>query len=1226
MIQKIPINILLRSGVFLTSFAIVFHFYFFEEMDSKGAVTDFIAIIELNGEYPEKIKNEDQKVKQNREGDLLFVGLINAIRDEINSSKVYSGKSIILGVNAKKGYIYSHRIDGGSYIEVNVNRAEVKSFQDYLKKTSSAISKDNNQRDTSRILVEFKNKIIIKSNAKNKNQAKLYETVNKKNSINDYIVIFHRPLTRDAYETLETCCAALIKKYDEQLFKRFKGSLSDFLHNENESTAIWDRTYSVNESPERFQLGNQSYQISPIGAIADYLEKHVSIKQTHFYLASNFLGEEPAKEVADKFVRVISKNPSNYFHFVLLPTSKGSTQQSNFASLYNRISRDAREQSKKPGKPPIKLRKAQVNRNFFYKKAINSILVDVEENRELAEKIGTDLEEKYGGKAIFETHFKERNGIFLPDNLRAKYLASLLNENYLKVLLFNGDNKYSQGLIIKNLLLDSNFSEEKHELITQIKQKARPGNTRIGWNVIKLLMLMDLDDYNLFSKIFYKQKEIRKYRNAIESFRRAPMSSFKTLYKTFGQDILTLDAQAKDALDEFTQKLGFVPNFSNDEASVFLFACSELDSGSNEHKSLLATIVLSSLNENEFFELLRRLKVVHQKTVTKVEKIKKRKFLDIVLDVSSVTQPNSEIRFKAIPLEQNKRFYTILASESFDKARARADIPDDFIAKRQSDHIRDLDTFLLDIVSYYIDYERNYGASRNIIVSPKDRPSLINHIVSQIFHKDFRYTPSIIMASLCLVMSIFSIFYLRVSSNLITGYGKEAKYIFRFELSIALVVIFSFSYFFYKGQYLISPELAVNDPLFNKLKYIFYFLTLVVLFLLFFPFITNHTNLGHLWYFTKLKADSFRKSTSLLLPYLIAILVVMIPSTQHGLTFANLPKSYAYFVLGGLFIFYVLLFFLHIFYEQDNSIYKTGLSSLDNKVKEFVDQTVEYRKDDPDDLTKMLIRAKGFDFKEFIPVDINQGLKDLSLSASLKHGAFMYPLGYSALQGKLVKKDFDLEQMGDLMFISFISDDLINTRLACIPRAELRQKTGAYMAKAWLELVKSVYSKWTFSAYFPRSNNLHDYYQKGDIDDFQEYFNDEIMLAIKGKKKLTDLRKQVQRVLTTIPLDMDIVMLTDTYYANDCRALMIKFIQGTRRMGIVINIEDQYKTVKRFLFDYYGAYPEIWPKGWRIRIYKKSLSNLLEVTTNLPTSLNASFRTPLKNALGQLIKKNESQI
>ena len=1275
-------NKLLRIGIFVISLSTIFYFYFLENSDSKGAVTDFLAIIEVKGEYSKKIDikpNKEIKVKEANlsEGDRLFINTIREIYNKVYDSKVYSGKAIILGVNSEKGQIYPHLVDGGTYIRTNVSKEAYSQLSQFRKNLSTKNFPDMNPRVLKQIDVELKNKISqedgnlesgqLSQNARavlkdfssdlfddsDKQVEKLNVENFKFNNFQDfddllgklseqkqnqpgtgiqkhisqelskkisskYSIIYHRPLTRSSYDLLEKHCKEALAAYDKSLFNEFKTAV----FGKGENKTIWYRSQGA--IPFKKNSNNKSGSVSPVEAIADYLENNISVKQTHFYLANSFLNAKAPKEVAKKFVNVISKNPDNYFHFIVLPQgSVGSTQGGNFAKLYQYITDVNNQHLKTKGKPLIELRQISIQRNFFYQKMLNSILDDIGKFPEQAHAIGEELEINYGRDKIFRTLFKQENGKYIPNDLKTIITNKLLNKAYLEIILQNGGHLYSQGQLLKGILLHNKFGQQREEIIASMRKKLTDPKTSHWKNALRLLVLIEREDYQRYSEQFYLHQEFKERQTEIERFRRSPSSSISSSIQSFNLKDRRLEMIANQSLTELFDQTDH--SYSQPDRMLDYF----LDrSEGNPNDQFIGNAVLSWFDEESHFDILTQLKILSSKDFALKEQ-----FLDLVIKETSVIHPKDQLRFKALPLELNKRFYFNLALQAFspvDSQNFKLNDGD----KQLNQEIIIFENLLAGIALSASDFDLDYPSSKNIIISQSENDSkasapvqgsITEHIIGQIFHKDFRYTPSAIMAGLCIIMSLMSIFYLRVSSGLVTGYKKGARYIFAFEVLITAAVVVVIYSIIDKEQYLISPKLAVDDPLFNGMKYTFYFLTGLVAFMLASPFVSNFTNKGHLVYFTKLKLYSAIKSVSLLLPYLVAILIVMIPSTPKGLTFANLPKPYAIYFMLGLSGLYLLLYLLHFLYEQDAASYKPGLTALNDKVKEFVDQTVDYRKDEQDDPTTMLVRAKGFDFKEFIPVDVNQGLKDISLSASLKHGAFMYPLGYSALQGKLLKKDFDLEQMGDMMFVSFISDDLINSRLSCISRVELRQKTGAYMAKAWLELVRSVYSKWTFSAFFPRTNNLLDYYIVGDVGDVQEYFNAEIMEAIANKKELPYLKRQVEKVLSRIPLDMDIVMLTDTYFANDCRELIARFIQGTKRMGILINIEDQYKTAWR-AFDYYGAYPDMFPEGYRLTTYKKSLTNLLEVTTTLPTSLNQNFRTPLQNSLRQLIKKNETQI
>jgi hypothetical protein len=1278
-------------GIFVISFATIFYFYFFENSDNKGAVTDFLAIIEVQNDYSDKANIEAIEENSNKnstlpEGDRLFISTIKDIHNMIKDSKVYSGKAVILGVNSQKSYIYPHMIDGGTYIRTDVGKDAMNELSQFVKSLFSSDYPGLDPKNRKQIYAELNNKIsmeagILVSSPLEKDERKIlrqfsseildsyeiqarkintgnmefkvrfeglrifedmleqslakkavgdqqriqkqvYQKLSKKIRVTGYSVTYHRPLTRAGYDELEKHCKGCLAAYDSRLFDKFKAAVLGTNDAGTEKREIWDVTYRALQKVA-FKKDRNNKPVSSVEAIADYLEHNISVKQTHFYLANSFQSAEPPPEVVEKFANVISKNPDNYFHFIVLPQGQiQSTQGTNFLKLYEHIVGINEASYKKYGNPKIELRRVNVQRNFLYQSSINSILEELTRDPELANSVGDELKLVFGDekeaisgkKKIFDILFKTKNKKYIPNDLQTIFTEKFLKKDFLKVILNNGGNYFTQGKLIKRLLLDKNFKDQRMEIIELVKRELNQNKESNWGTAIKLLVLMEQEDYEKYAERFYRYKVFKEQQDNIEFFRRNPSSSMKGTIYSFGLKDAKLEAGAIQVLVALFNNMGY--NYSIPEEMLTVF---RTKLKGEPIDPFLANVVLSWLDEDNYLDILSQLQILNSEDYKA-----KKKFLDVVLEETSVVEPNNQLRFKAIPLGLNKRFYANLAEKAFLPVYPQYTNLNKREKKTYQD-IKQTDELLKNIAIFSNVYDKDYPNSKNIVTAPGDNPSIVQHIIDQIFHKDFRYTPSAIMAGLCILMAIFSIFYLRVSSNLVTGYKKEAKYIFFIEVLITSAVLWAIYSILSKGQYLISPKLAIDDPLFNTLKYIFYALTGIVIFLLFSPFISNYKTQGYQAYFFKLKFYSLIKAVSLLLPYLVAILVVMVPSTKHGLTFANLPKPYAIYFMGGLFVLYFALFWLHSLYEQDAASYKSGLSALNNKVKEFVDQTVDYRKDDLDDPTTMLVRAKGFDFKEFIPVDINQGLKDISLSASLKHGAFMYPLGYSALQGKLLKKDFDLEQMGDMIFVSFISDDLINSRLSCISKAELRQKTGAYMVKTWLELVRAVYSKWTFSAFFPRTNKLLDYYILGDIGDVQEYFNNEIMATISKKSSLPYLKRQVEKILNRIPLDMDIVMLTDTYFANDCRELIARFIRGTKRMGILINIEDEYKTARR-IFDYYGTYPDLFPEGWRLTTYKKSLSNLLEVTTSLPTSLNVNFRTPLQNSLRQLIKKNETQI
>ena len=179
-----------------------------------------------------------------------------------------------------------------------------------------------------------------------------------------------------------------------------------------------------------------------------------------------------------------------------------------------------------------------------------------------------------------------------------------------------------------------------------------------------------------------------------------------------------------------------------------------------------------------------------------------------------------------------------------------------------------------------------------------------------------------------------------------------------------------------------------------------------------------------------------------------------------------------------------------------------------------------------------------------------------------------FPFAFSLTEGRFLKKDYDLEKSGDLIFVSFLSDDTMLTRLSTILDPGIRHKSGAFIAKSWVELIKAIYSAWSFSAFFPRINNHLDYYIYGEIEDIQGYFNGELLSSIQERTPVEVMKKRIRSVLGNIPPTMDIVILTDRYLENEAKDVISRHLMGSKRMGVIVTLNDEYRGLKR-IFNYW---------------------------------------------------------
>jgi hypothetical protein len=1215
---------LLRFSVFFLSGLIIWYFIYFEETESENVSNDFVIVTKIKGDYNNdfahtclnsKMSELDRILaKEGMEGDALFIELCKNVKNKIRDASIYSGKVVLIGINdtGENPGIYTYVIHNGEKITVPVTDDVGVRF---LRAGFNTICK-------------IKTKVSTPDGIREK-------------------------ISRC---TTDPTANISLKQIDPQLKKKIKAYLSIYL-NKNATPKSNEEILVKNEFLSDFFMTKMSARYEEINKTVEYIIEKNEDQEKHYLSFQRPLTRKSFQLIGQLFpileevegnhneeTGVVTSYTKNY-RKMFLSRLKGGSETSNswfnlfekpdiWAESFTKLDKTEIEKNKTIDSLVSHLSRFAFRKTHFYFAYVyDNPRPPTDEAKKILKMLNANQDNYFHFIVLRPSRGRNKvDPINQIDPIWKIYEAIHQSNKKDASIELMEDSRDSKDFIrIANLVLEKiKIQQIQNGRLKDRSQKENASDRKVNRKRIRQLGLV----LKAFSK--YLNRLINEYK--IEDLTNEANQETTELSRPIISDIKAIN------LGSFISKINRTNISVISEKIEFIIDKNKSNNSLTLNKSIVLKALIAQEIKKQIYNKLDELQIDQiflQEERIALDEAKKGKskrlnvFKSLFQEVdyikefekhSSIDITGKEIisttNQAVVPLSKatNKRYYAYTSYKFEDNQPT----PND-------EELKIVRAILLKLVRHIV--LKDVYIVHNSITSPNsNEPSIVNSIVNSIFRDDFKYEPSTEIILAFIVLTIFYIVYLRTASDLVKGYQKTAWAFMLLECLAVFAMFGVILFFINNGQYLLSVEnLSGNAKIYFYLLLVIAGIATIVTFspVLSFNIFTKAPKtsyIGHSGYFTKLKILSVVKSASLFFPYLCAFFVVLVPSTQNGITPANMPDDLKLILIFAIIGIYLFSFLIQFSYKQDPSNYRIGLRALDDAVRYFMDRSADYRKE-LEDLMIKLVRPKGFDFKEFVPITVNEGFKDLSLSASLKRGAMNFPFAFSLTEGRFLKKDYDLEKSGDLIFVSFLSDDTMLTRLSTILDPGIRHKSGAFIAKSWVELIKAIYSAWSFSAFFPRINNHLDYYIYGEIEDIQGYFNGELLSSIQERTPVEVMKKRIRSVLGNIPPTMDIVILTDRYLENEAKDVISRHLMGSKRMGVIVTLNDEYRGLKR-IFNYYGTYvPLTYPRYWPVFAAKnRQLSNLIEVSTEVPISLNQELGTVLKTSIKELMQKNESQV
>jgi hypothetical protein len=1027
---------------------------------------------------------------------------------------------------------------------------------------------------------------------------------------------------------------------------------------------VWERTFFAEKQVEILGDSTSDDAEFSIRKASGYVVNKLNDKKTHLYFAYSYGDiKKDVTKAKDTILKILQTQKHNKLHFIVLKHPNNSKQFSIFYQFISEIDTQRLNiQSTNRKILGFEVMQSNVQNSYLFDKVTNEVFEEVlkywEENTKDLELI---LRKVANGKSIknFLRSYAEKD----EKKERTRKLINDLSSNDVFIgMLINDPNKIGHAQSIVSLLSNSKFSQEYsrelNKVLTNIEKKSN-SFPKFKKTFLKFIMLLSdeiyLDNVSILRKII-RSKEVIE---AVELFRRSPSPSFKAaidnneVLNKWVDDPSTFESN----LSKIYREMGIENNVSIEELSVF---ANSLVSPLNP---ILSTYLVSRISEEYYSELLQNVyKILRPSEIHSIKAFSQIDFVSLLLNKTRFLSPLTKQSFKPLSPEHNVRFYAVSSLTDFRKQLGRAskacprvlpkehrnrcistrffcgcysnatncECPNndlDKISQSEIDFFINTIKYLSSIVGMSINRGLNIESLQNELISTdKKKGSVVETIVNQIFHRDFLYIPSWFITFLFLVMSAMCVIYVRLSSDLLSGYSRIIWIlnIFVFIIPTLLLILMLIGVWEH-GQFLLSPSLSGLRGLIYPIVLLFLVMILIVISPIFARYRVNYVIGRGFFYFLKLKLSLSLKLLAASFPFFLTLSVFVIPTTHKGLTVVKFPIYYKISLLVAIAGFYLIMWLINVMQKQDRKRYEMGFNALNKDARRITEYIPDEDKRTIELLFHKIIRPKGFDFKGLEYLDINSGLKDLNLPASINRTAvsndreiFNRMFTLKALQGGLLKNDFDTEQMGDLALVSFISDETIVSRLSCINRPDLRTKTGAYVAKAWLSLIQDIYQKWTISAYFPRLDKNYDYYIDTDTGDYQDIFNEEFLLSMHRRYKVDYLGRRIKGFFNRLSSNYDILMFSDKYTHTMCLKLMKPRLKNSGIFGVIIKIDEANSPR---LLDSYGAYPALVPDKTLTFEGKMRSPNLLEITSNLPSNLEEDFRPKIRSSIKTLIKE-----